>query len=249
MLLLATIVVCILFHACLCISINGSSEVSVCPTWTYPTPPNNECVCGDGIDGSISCDPDTLTVSITKKYMCMFFSEELQTMFAGTCPYNIYVGGNVPRNISQSMEGNTHDQFCFHDHMHREGPLCGECEENYTLPAYSYYLGCIKCESYKNGWIKFVAAAFLPVTLFYIIVITFRLSITSSSLNVFVMIHQVLAIPPVVRRIYSSNHVNDLYYTSYAKQYYFVDFIIAFLRFGTLTSFGACMDLFVSTLT
>ena len=59
----------------------------------------------------------------------MFFSEELQIMFAGTCPYNIYVGGNVPRNISQSMEGNTHDQFCFHDHMHRKGPLCGECEE------------------------------------------------------------------------------------------------------------------------
>ena len=25
-----------------------------------------------------------------------------------------------------------------------------------------YYLGCVKCESYKNGWIKFVAAA-VPV--------------------------------------------------------------------------------------
>ena len=189
--LFSTIVVLdyVLFHTCMCISISNSSEVSACPTWTYPSPPNNECVCGDTFDHSIFCDRNTLAVSIG--FICMFNSEELQTTLVGTCPYGKSI--KVPRNITQLMQENI--QICFH--LHRTGPFCEECKENYTLPVYSSY--CVKCESYKNGWIKFIVAAFLQMTLFYIIVITFRLSVTSSTLNCFVMIHQVLAIAPVFR--------------------------------------------------
>ena len=74
-------VISMLFHASLCISISNSSEISTCPTWTYPSPPHNEYVCGDTLDGGIFCDPDTLTVSIT---MSIFFSEQVQIMLAGT---------------------------------------------------------------------------------------------------------------------------------------------------------------------
>ena len=52
--------------------------------------------------------------------------------------------------------------------------LCGACE-NYTLPDYSCYIGCVKCEDYEYGWLKFVAAAFVPLTAFYILVIVFRM--------------------------------------------------------------------------
>ena len=65
-------------------------------------------------------------------------------------------------NVIQT-EGDT--SLCTSD-FHRKGQLCGECEDNYTLPSYSYYLGCVKCETYKNGWVKFIAAAKLPLTFF-----------------------------------------------------------------------------------
>ena len=148
----------------------------------------------------------------------MFFSEQLQTTLIGTCPYGFV--RQLPRNVSQMIEGST--QLCFH--QHRTGPLCGECEENYTLPVYSYDFGCVKCESYKNGWIKFIAAAFLPVTLFYIIVITFRVSVTSSALNTFVMIHQVLAIPLMIHQIYSNNLATYICNHSYASHATFCRF-------------------------
>ena len=105
------------------------------------------------------------------------------------------------------MDSKASARLCFH--LHRTGPLCGECEDNYTLPAYSYYLGCVRCESYKNGWIKFIAAAFLPLTLFYMVAIAFRISATSPTLNAFVMANQVLAIPRVVHRLYSNNLMID----------------------------------------
>ena len=220
----------ILLHANLCTSISNNLEISkTCPTWTYPSPPHNECVCGNA--PGISCDQDTLTVSVRAGHnICMFFSDNLQTILIGTCPY--IFNGQIPRNTSQIMEEIS--KLCLL--QHRTGPLCGECVENYTLPAYSYNLGCIRCESYKNGWIKFIAAAFLPVTLFYIIVITFRLSVTSSSLNAFVMIHQIVAIPPVIRQIYSSNQVISSYHVSYTGQYS-VDFLIAIFAFWNLDYF------------
>ena len=218
-------VIIILFHASLsiCIISNGSEISTTCPTGTYPSPPHNECVCANIPGSGVICDPDTLTVFVVTENICMFFSEELQTTLFGTCPYRF--AGKLPRNISQIMEESS--KLCLH--QHRTGPLCGECEDNYTLPAYSYYLGCVRCESYKNGWIKFTAAAFLPVTLFYIIVITFRLSVTSSTLNAFAMINQVVVIPPLICRIYSSN-------VSCTGQYS-VDIIIAAIAVWNLDFF------------
>ena len=50
---------------------------------------------------------------------------------------------------------------------------------------YSYqFLSCVECHdhSYKN-WLKYIAIAFGPLTVFFIIVITCRISATSAKLN------------------------------------------------------------------
>ena len=228
--LLFACVLSILFHASRC---KSKQPTAICPMWTYPSPPHNECVCGATLPNIISCQQDTLTASVsTGNRICIFFSEELQTTLVGTCPYG-YGGRTLPNNVSKFKEKN--DKFCFH--LHRTGPLCGECVENYTLPVYSYYLGCVKCESYKTGWIKFIAAAFVPLTLFYILVITFRISATSPTLKAFVMVNQVLAIPPIIPLMYSSNLVtNPYYHVSFFTQFS-VDFIIVIFAIWNLDFF------------
>ena len=211
---------------------NDSSGLPTCPTWTYRRPPDNQCVCGVRLH-NIICDPNTLTTIITEDYICVFFSRELQTTLVGTCPYGF--GGILPRNASMIGISEEKNWFCLH--LHRTGQLCGECEENYTLPVYSYYLGCVKCDSYKNGtgWIKFAAAAFLPLTLFYIIVITFRISATSPTLNAFVMVNQIVAIPPIVRKFYT---VNQYTLTTPHHVYHDAgDFIIAVIAIWNLDFF------------
>ena len=126
-------------------------------------------------------------------------------MQAPACPYGS--SGVLPRNASEIDVPEESEWFC--SHLHRMGQLCGECEANYTLPIYSYYLGCVKCESYENGWVRFAAAAFLPLTVFYIIVVAFRISATSPTLNAFIMVNQLIAIPSITREIYTLSLGSD----------------------------------------
>ena len=228
--LLFTCVLSILFYGGKCRS-EQPTVTGSCPTWTYPNPPRNECICGANILNIISCDRDSLIASVSATNVRTFFSKELETTLVGTCPYG-YGERPLPRNVSV-INGD-----CFP--WNRTGPLCGECDENYTLPAYSYYLGCVKCDSYENGWIKFIAAAFLPLTLFYIIVIVFRLSVTSSALNAFVMVNQVITIPSMIHQIYSHNLVTNSYYYLHKVtngDQFFVDFIIAIFAIWNLDFF------------
>ena len=208
-----------------------SSDLPNCPIWTYPSPPHNECVCGSSLEDAIICNSETLTVQLTVRFFCLmlFNSKGVTTTLLGTCPYGNL--GILPKNVTHVSED---PSLC--SHFNRKGQLCGECAENYTLPAYSYHLGCVKCENYNNGWIKFIAAAFLPLTFFYIVVIIFRISVTSSTLNAFIMVNQISASPPVIRHIYSSNLVTDPYHVSYFTQF-FVQFFIAIIASWNLDFF------------
>jgi hypothetical protein len=180
---------------------DSSDMPSTCPIWTYPSTSGNECVCGKNFEDVISCNPETLTVHLTGRFFCfMLFNDNgVNTTLLGTCPYGD-LSFRLPRNLSMSHINEDSSLCSFYN---RKGQLCGECAENYTLPANSYYLGCVKCKNYNNGWIKFIVAAFLPLTIFYIVVIIFRISVTSSTLNAFVMINQITASPPLIRNIYS----------------------------------------------
>ena len=120
---------------------------------------------------TITCNSETLSTQLTGRYFCLmlFNNMGVTTTLLGTCPYGSM--GILPKNMSQIIDDTSLCSF-----FNRKGQLCGECAENYTLPAYSYYLGCVKCENYNNRWIKFIATAFLPLTFFYIVVIMFRIS-------------------------------------------------------------------------
>ena len=148
--------------SCMCAD---SSDLSTCPIWTYPSPSGSECVCGASFINIIICNTETLAIQLIMKFFCFILNNDngVNTTLLGTCPY-----GDLQRlpktfNMSQIYEDTRLCSF-----YNRKGQLCGECAENYTLPGYSYYLGCVKCNSYNNGWIKFIAAAFLPLTIFYI---------------------------------------------------------------------------------
>ena len=109
------------------------------------------------------------------------------------------------------------------------------CRKLYS-PSLFLFLGCVKCENYNNGWIKFIAAAFLPLTFFYIVVIIFRISVTSSTLNAFVMVTQVSASPPVIRHIYSNSLVTNTHHVDYSTQL-IVQFLIVIFAIWNLDFF------------
>ena len=82
----------------------------------------------------------------------------------------------------------------------RDGRLCSKCKEGFSPLAYD--LHCIKCANNKYNWLKFTAAAFIPLTIFYFIVILFRINATNPYLYGYITLSQGLASPIALQGIF-----------------------------------------------
>ena len=85
--------------------------------------------------------------------------------------------------------------------FHRSGQLCGSCEEGYSPLVYSYDLQCFNCTDSHYNWVKYVTAAFIPLTVFFIIILWCRISATSPQLYAFVNFSQNIAFPANLRMV------------------------------------------------
>ena len=83
----------------------------------------------------------------------------------------------------------------------RQGQMCGSCMDGYAPPVYSYSLSCVNCTT--SNWAKYTAVSLLPVTAFFIFVITFRLSATSPKLHGLILSGQLISCPPNMRILYN----------------------------------------------
>jgi len=165
-----------------------------CPPWRHhpPSASGNDtvCTCGDSLEGVVRCDDHSNELDLLICY-CMYFNEEDDSTVVGHCFYpciNQHTYFSLPLNGSQLNEAQCAN-------LNREGLLCGHCKEGHSLPVYSYqFLSCVNCQdySYKN-WLKYIAIAFGPLTVFYIVVIACRISATSAKLNAFILVNQIMA--------------------------------------------------------
>ena len=58
----------------------------------------------------------------------------------------------------------------------------------------------MECQDhYASNWVKYVAASFLPLTLFFIIIVTLRVRVISGVMNAFILVCQVFTLPDVLR--------------------------------------------------
>ena len=84
--------------------------------------------------------------------------------------------------------------------------LCGKCEDGYYPLAYSYDMKCVQCPNGKSNWWKFVLAAFLPLTIFYVVVLFFKINVASSRFQGFLFYSQMISLPGLVRLIILGNY-------------------------------------------
>ena len=83
----------------------------------------------------------------------------------------------------------------------RTGRLCGRCLPGHSPLAYSYDMRCVKCpEGNRNIW-KYILIAFGPLTVFYFVLLFFKINVTSSYLQSFVVYSQLLTTPHFARAI------------------------------------------------
>ena len=86
------------------------------------------------------------------------------------------------------------------DYLNRQGRLCGNCKQEHYPSAYSYDLKCYQCPTSRlSSLITYLVTAYLPLTAFLIVVMVFRISVTSPRLATPVLFCQILALPVHLR--------------------------------------------------
>ena len=127
----------------------------------------------------------------------------------------------------------------------RSGTLCGECdkERNYCPRAYSFNMSCTQCDGSisSNLW-KYIVLAYLPLTVFYLLVFFLKLDIYSSHLHGFIMFSQIVSTPVVVRNVLQSSNNNSSNIGNFSK------FLLAFYGIWNLDFFrtydnGICFQI------
>ena len=167
---------------------------------------NGQCRCGASIHDVVQCNEDTKSVMILDCY-CMTPKSTTQDMVIGECFYNCV-------NMSQQYRDYVyHEAPSICDHLHRNGTLCGQCDysSGYYPRAYSYDMNCMQCKQPHSWWLYF-AVAFLPLTLFIVIIFLLRISVASPGLRAFVCFAQMFA-SPIQLRIFllSSTYTTPLF--------------------------------------
>lgn len=131
--------------------------------------------------------------NLTEIGSCIYNSGSLHTgsvTFPGYAAIPLQV-----RDLNEAMCGRS---------FNRNGTLCGKCRDGYYPLAYSYNMSCVQCSGQNYHWWKFALAAFLPLTIFYFVVLFFEVNITSSHLHGYVFFNQMISMPIMVRMVFNS---------------------------------------------
>ena len=173
-----------------------------CPVWTTHNSGNDTCECGRRLEGFVHCDPETLSISVQLCY-CMTYNEHIEELVLGFCMYTCEKNNHV--KCMQTREIKTKDTSLLNQEIcgpfNRKGQLCGNCTEGHGLPVYSYSLECVPCleSEFQQNLLRYIAVAFLPLTVFFLFVILFKISISSGHMVGYILTCQIFTLPLLTR--------------------------------------------------
>ena len=141
--------------------------------------------------------------------------EDLNAIVVGACPYQCYL------HFTNWAYYPVSDYECIT--TTRDGQLCGRCKTGCALPVYSYGLQCTACSHNRNAivkrWAKYITIAFLPLAIFFVIVVTLRISASMPSLIAFNFVSQLSTIP-LLSRIYIPVLQDDIVFSNRSTKYF-----------------------------
>ena len=186
----------------------GSSDPETnCYPWMYYDNTTRTCRCSDIPYRAVLCDPTIPRTSILDCY-CMTHNNEQNETELGRCVYGCGHKRDTVYNELPQNKTELNEHTC--GRANRDSTLCGECKPGYSPLVYSFELKCMNCTGMTYNWIKYVAAAYIPLTFFFFFVVMFRFSGTSPLVRGFISICQGL-VSPISMRAYLSVAVKKSY--------------------------------------
>jgi len=179
------------------------SGSEICSRWSYCNR-DRQCQCYRNYNEKFQCDRHGNRLSIRSCY-CLTYSETLNTTEVGLCSYNCYHINKFKAGIHPAyfqLPGNVsslNSAMC--GLYNRTGTLCGRCVTDTYLPVYSYVITCETCIGGLSNWIKYITVAYVPLTLFSLVILLLKINILSSKLQGYILFCQIVASPIILRAI------------------------------------------------
>ena len=174
-----------------------TSPPDSCPPGMFCNLTRSRCECGVYPNRIITCNR---TSSFVLKYYCATYDEKAEVVIVGSClryykrkKTKVMYAEDMQYHVLPRDETKLNNATC--STARRTGTLCGRCLPDHYPLAYSFNLSCVACPDSHRNWLKYVAAAYIPLTLFYIVVIFFKLNTTSSHLFAVIFFCQTLSTP------------------------------------------------------
>jgi len=207
--------VIVLINLCLVGSLVALSSQQFLPNESFPQTSHEgsclpglfyngtQCRCGRSYPDIIQCNGTAIFLQMG---YCVTLDARDDTIVAGYCiltaKSSMITSPAVLNAVYKPVSVNIsilNQSLC---HVHgRTGDLCGRCAAGHYPLAYSYSLTCIPCPNAKLNWLKYIMAAYLPLTAFCVIILFFKVHITSSHLFAVIYYCQVLSTPCLLQLI------------------------------------------------
>ena len=182
---------------------DSTGNSAICPVWETFDASRNACQCAN-----ISGDPLICHNHVYLLLVCYCATVVGNKTEVGHCAIRCAHRKDETMNVNQrlpSSRSTWNDFMC--KEFGRSGTLCGQCdkERNYYPRAYSFDMSCTQCDGSmsSNLW-KYIALAYLPLTVFYLLVFFLKLDIHSSRLCGFIIFSQFMSMPAIVRNFLQS---------------------------------------------
>ena len=146
---------------------------------------NSQCVCSNPSEHRIQCD-QRKQMSYLALGMCAFQDSTTNSTVVAACPYvfpdHLIKDGHIPLP-NRSSELNHF--ICGNLNREIEAPLCGRCTSGTGPSIYSAGSQCVRCSAVNI--VYYLLLQYLPTTILFVVVIVFRISITSAPMAHYVL--------------------------------------------------------------
>ena len=203
-----------------------ASQNNSCPPQSCYDELNEACKCYHYNETPI-CEHSGEQLNILKSY-CITYDKEKGVASAGECIYeHPSFGYYYPIQVHNYSDLN--EALC--GRFNRKGLFCSECADGTYISSYSYRESCIgSCKPSTVNWIKYFLITLIPTTVFYSLIVLFRINVHSSRFQGCIFLIQ-FATSPFASRI-TKSHLRILKDDISHNVYTFI-YILAIL-YGTI---------------
>ena len=175
------------------------SDVDACPPW-FIVESNGSCKCGDTsrLGEILYCNQSQQVSYITLDY-CMTYNHETNDTLLFYCPYNTSRFQNrsldtvSKRRIIITKTVSDLNKFTCSP-LNREGTYCETCKEEHGPSVFTQQLRCFNCTKPYSGWALYLSLEFIPLTVFFFVIIIIGISPTTAYMNSFVLLSQLVSL-------------------------------------------------------